>query len=95
MRLRIEPVKRFARTVRAHRELLLNYFRAKKQFSSGDIEGLNSQGHYEKSVRLQDLPSSRTLPVSRARQASRAKTRPHILLMKPKIFPGKTPSESF
>ena len=37
--MRIEPVKRFARTVRANRELLLNYFRAKKQFSSGDIEG--------------------------------------------------------
>jgi transposase len=39
MRSRIEPIKRFARTVRAHRELLLNYFRAKKQFSSGVIEG--------------------------------------------------------
>jgi transposase len=43
MRSRIEPVKRFARTVRAHRELLLNYFRAKKQFSSGVIEGLNNK----------------------------------------------------
>ena len=41
MRSRIEPVKKFARTVRRHRELLLNYFRAKKQFSSGVIEGLN------------------------------------------------------
>jgi len=43
MRSRIEPVKKFARTVRAHRELLLNYFRAKKQFSSGVIEGLNNK----------------------------------------------------
>ena len=43
MRSRIEPVKRFARTVRMHRELLLNYFRAKKQFSSGVIEGLNNK----------------------------------------------------
>ena len=43
MRSRIEPVKKFARTVRAHRELLLNYFRAKKQFSSGGIEGLNNK----------------------------------------------------
>jgi len=43
MRSRIEPVKRFARTVRTHRELLLNYFRAKKQFSSGVIEGLNNK----------------------------------------------------
>ena len=29
--------------MRAHRELLLNYFRAKKQFSSGVIEGLNNK----------------------------------------------------
>ena len=43
MRSRIEPVKKFVRTVRAHRELLLNYFRAKKQFSSGVIEGLNNK----------------------------------------------------
>lgn len=43
MRSRIQPVKKFARTVRAHRELLLNYFRAKKQFSSGVIEGLNNK----------------------------------------------------
>ena len=43
MRSKIEPVKKFARTVRRHRELLLNYFRAKKQFSSGVIEGLNNK----------------------------------------------------
>jgi len=43
MRSRIEPMKKFARTVRSHRELLLNYFRAKKQFSSGVIEGLNNK----------------------------------------------------
>jgi transposase len=43
MRSRIEPVKKFVRTVRAHRELLLNYFRARKQFSSGIIEGLNNK----------------------------------------------------
>ena len=43
MRSRTDPVKKFARTVRAHRELLPNYFRAKKQFSSGVIEGLNNK----------------------------------------------------
>ena len=43
MRSRIEPMKKFARTVRSHRELLLNYFRARKQFSSGVIEGLNNK----------------------------------------------------
>jgi len=29
--------------VRKHRELLLNYFRAKKAFSSGVVEGLNNK----------------------------------------------------
>lgn len=43
MRSRIEPMKKFARTLRNHRELLLNYFRAKKQFSSGVVEGLNNK----------------------------------------------------
>ncbi len=43
MRSRIEPVKKFTRTVRAHRELLLNYFRAKKQFASGVIKGLDNK----------------------------------------------------
>ncbi len=43
MRSRIEPLKKFARTVRNHRELLLNYFRARKEFSSGVIEGLNNK----------------------------------------------------
>jgi transposase len=39
MRSRIEPMKKVARTLRAHRELILNYFRARKEFSSGVIEG--------------------------------------------------------
>ena len=43
MRSRIEPMKKFARTLRGHRELLLNYFRARKQFSSGVVEGLNNK----------------------------------------------------
>jgi transposase len=43
MRSRIEPVKKVAKTLRGHRELILNYFRAKKQFSSGVVEGLNNK----------------------------------------------------
>ena len=38
MRLRIDSAKKFARAVRARRELLVNYVRAKKRFSSGVIE---------------------------------------------------------
>jgi transposase len=43
MRSRIEPMKKVARTLHNHRELILNYFRAKKQFSSGVVEGLNNK----------------------------------------------------
>ena len=43
MRSRIEPMKKIARTLRAHRALLLNYFKAKKEFSSGVVEGLNNK----------------------------------------------------
>ncbi len=43
MRSRIEPLKKIARTLRAHRPLLLNYFKARKRFSSGVVEGLNNK----------------------------------------------------
>jgi transposase len=43
MRSRIEPMKKVARMLRSHRELLLNWFRAKKTISSGAIEGLNNK----------------------------------------------------
>jgi transposase len=43
MRSRIEPMKKVAKTLRGHRELILNYFRAKKMFSSGVVEGLNNK----------------------------------------------------
>ena len=43
MHSRIEPMKKVAKTLRNHRELILNYFRAKKQFSSGVVEGLNNK----------------------------------------------------
>jgi transposase len=43
MRSRIEPMKKIANTLRGHRQLILNYFHAKKQFSSGVVEGLNNK----------------------------------------------------
>jgi transposase len=43
MRSRLEPMKRVARMLRAHEELLLNYFRAKRQYNSGVVEGLNNK----------------------------------------------------
>jgi len=36
-------MKKFAKTMRTHRELLLNYFRAKKAYSSGVVEGMNNK----------------------------------------------------
>lgn len=36
-------MKKVAATLRRHRELILNYFRARKQFSSGVVEGLNNK----------------------------------------------------
>ena len=41
MRSRIEPLKKFARMMRNHRELILNWFDA-KALSSGIVEGLNA-----------------------------------------------------
>jgi transposase len=43
MRSRLEPIKKVARSIRAHRELILNWFRAKKEFSSGIVEGMNNK----------------------------------------------------
>jgi transposase len=41
MRSRLEPIKTVARSIRSHRELILNWFKAKKEFNSGIVEGLN------------------------------------------------------
>jgi transposase len=43
MRSKIEPMKKVAKTLRKHKPLILNWFRAKKAFSSGVVEGLNNK----------------------------------------------------
>jgi len=43
MRSQLEPMKKVARTLRNHRELLLNWFRAKGALSSGVVEGFNNK----------------------------------------------------
>jgi transposase len=43
MRSRLEPMKKVARMLRAHEELILNWFRAKREISSGAVEGLNNK----------------------------------------------------
>jgi transposase len=42
MRSRLEPMKKVARTLRSHRELILNWFRAKKEISAAAVEGMNA-----------------------------------------------------
>jgi transposase len=41
MRSRLDPVKKVAKSLRTHRELILNWFRAKKTYNSGIVEGMN------------------------------------------------------
>ena len=43
MRSRLEPMKKVARMLRKHETLLLNWFKAKGEVSSGVVEGLNNK----------------------------------------------------
>lgn len=42
LRSRLPPIKKVARTLRGHRELILNWFRAKKEISAAAVEGMNA-----------------------------------------------------
>ncbi len=43
MRSQLDPMKKVARTLRNHRDLILNWFRAKGTLSSGAVEGFNNK----------------------------------------------------
>jgi len=43
LRSRLEPMRKVARMLRAHEDLLLNYFRAKRAYNSAVVEGLNNR----------------------------------------------------
>lgn len=43
MRSRIEPMKKIARSLRVHRPLILNWFRARGLISTGAVEGMNNK----------------------------------------------------
>lgn len=58
MRSRIEPMKKVARTMRSHEELLLNWFRAQGTISAGTVEGLN----YNAKLTMKKAYGFRTLP---------------------------------
>ena len=81
MRSRIEPMKKIARSLRQHRELILNYFRAGKLISSGVVEGLNNKAK----VTMRKSYGFRTYRVlegtlSLIWQAARARIYPRVLL---------------
>ena len=41
MRSRLAPIKKFVKTLRGHEDLIMNWFKAKKVYSSGAVEGMN------------------------------------------------------
>ena len=43
MRSRLKPMKKMAKMLRNHRELLLNWFRAKGEIALGCVEGFNNK----------------------------------------------------
>lgn len=42
-RSQLDPMKKVAKMLRRHRELILNWFRAKGTVSAGTVEGLNGK----------------------------------------------------
>lgn len=43
MRSKLEPMKKEARSLRAHEDLLVNWFHAKGEISAGIVEGFNNK----------------------------------------------------
>ena len=43
MRSKLDPIKTQAKSIRKHKALILNWFKAKKEFSSGIVEGFNNK----------------------------------------------------
>ena len=43
MRSRLEPMKKMARMLRSHEDLILNWFKAKGEISNAVVEGLNNK----------------------------------------------------
>ena len=82
MRSRLEPMKKVARTLRGHRPLILNWFRARGTISSGAVEGLNNKVKLttRKSYGFRTSEVAKTGSISQPRTPPRARTHPQILL---------------
>lgn len=62
LRSRIEPMKKMAGTLRRHRELIMNWFHAKGQISSGVVEGFN----HKAKLTFRKAHGFRSFPVAEA-----------------------------
>ncbi len=61
MRSHLEPMKKIARSMRNHRPLILNWFRARGEISSGAVEGLNNKLKltFRRSYGFRTLPAAK------------------------------------
>lgn len=89
MRSRLEPMKKVARMLRAHEELLLNWFRAKGEISSGAVEGLKQQNPSgnQKILWVPHLSSYGNCALPYAWPTTRASMDAQILLRRQKCLP--------
>ena len=82
MRSRLGPMKKVARSLRRHHDLILNWFRAAGTISSGVVEGFNgtAKTDHQKSVWHQNRSRHRIFPASHNGTPSSAGIHPQILL---------------
>jgi len=64
----MDPMKRVARMLRAHRPLIINWFRARGEISAGIVEGFNNKAKLTtrkaygyRSIRVAEVALSHTL----------------------------------
>jgi hypothetical protein len=94
MRSRIEPMKKIAKTLRAHRESHPQLFPRQKATLQRSGRGPQQQGktHHEKILRFPHLSRHRNRPVSHSRQITGARNHPQILLTNLKTLASAAPS---
>jgi transposase len=87
MRSKIEPMKKEAKTIRNHKPVILNWFKAKKAFSSGVVEGLNNKAKVTKrtSYGFRTCRCAENRLISCTWESTYAKNDPQILLTRLKI----------
>jgi len=92
MRSKIGPMKRVARMLRGHRLLILNWFLAKGQLSSGVVEGFNAKAKLNTRIGLwfSDLSREGSRFVSCTWRPTRAKVHPQIFLRRQKRSAAQT-----